>query len=160
MRNIAAFAKGLLGLLGTKDSGQGIRWMEEALRPALDVERFIGANRRIDGYFPLAGAVLGNNYVATVPTGRLWIIRSGGVSVDAPAASTATFQARVRPPGSPVSVVLGPTADVAASQFRSAPLNVQDLVLEPGTQLGVYLLATTGGPFAISWTAILEEIEA
>lgn len=150
-----------MGLLGSNaDAGRGLSSLEDSVRASVDMERFLGANKRIDGYFPLAGAILGNNYVATVPRGKIWILRTGGVSVDAPAASTATFQARVRTPGSSVSTVLGPTADVAASQFRSAPINVQDLVLESGSQLGVYLLATTGGPFAISWTAVLEEIEA
>lgn len=162
MRSVAAYAKGLMALLGANaDAGKGLSTMDDAVKAQIDIERFLGLNRRINGYFPLATLALGNNVAATVPKGRVWCIRGGGILADTPAAMSLRIQARIRTPASNVSTVMGPMLLTTAGGTDSVPLAFQDFLLEAGTELIVYVPTLTGaGPFPASFTVLVEEFEA
>lgn len=158
--NVFAFARGLMGLMGVKNDGRGITLANDAMTITLESERFLGANKRIAGYFPIATIVAGNNICATVPPGKIWILRAGGALVDTIAANTLTFQMRVIPPASPVSVVLSAQVAVAALNTGSTPLAFPNLILEAGSQLSIYAYNVVGGPGVGSITLLLEESES
>jgi len=161
MQGLSGYAKGLLSLVGaTASNGHGVRELVEAYYPMIDAERFLGAARRAPvGYYPLAGAVAGNNVVATVPNNRVWIARAWGANLDTPAASTCTFGLRVMTPASNVGVVMSAGVDSAALTSRWVPASFQDVILEAGTRLSVYIQNVTGGPFVVSVTGIFDELE-
>lgn len=158
---ISGLARGLAGALGLNAyGGEGFREVENAIRVIIDAERFFGANNRITPYYPSANAVAGFNAIATVPAGQCWVIRAGGVALDAPAGGSCSYRVAVQTPGSSTSVQFSDLRNVAASTSSSNPISFPGVILEPGSIIGVLLLNVVGGPFPCNFTGIIDQFDA
>lgn len=147
--DVSAFAKGLLGLLNSKDRGRGLSTAAEFIQPMVEITPMLGANTRALISATINPLLTGLTVVATVPAGEVWRVKAGGAHVQCGAGVTAgAFSIWIRPPeGSTTSFLASETRDVAANNQGGVPWVFPDLILNPGTEIRLFA-AVVGAPVA------------
>lgn len=165
--DVFAFPRGYLALMQAATTGRAIPQATEFIQPGIDVERFLGANQRKAYFDNIAGGnmVTGQNFLFTVPNKLVWIVRAlsanmGPVGGAGNVANRATIF--MIPPESANSSAIfmseNVTADGATDSRGTLLWRYPDLILNPGTRIGV--LATITGNVTLSSLAYVDELQA
>jgi len=98
--DVAAYAKGYLGLIQANNRGTGLSLAADYLQPVVEIRDMLSlAERQVIIYSNLAlpaNAVSGDCF--TVPVGEAWIVRSGGMILFAGAGNDITAHLTARMP--------------------------------------------------------------
>lgn len=86
--DVAAFARGYLGLIGSSNKGAGIRTASDSLAPVVELTPLLGLNERrwFQGSVVLNG---GQQNIGAVPAGEVWRVIASQITVQAGAGETA-----------------------------------------------------------------------
>lgn len=138
--DVAAYPRGVLDLLASKNLGKGFSSASDQMIPTIDLVEFLGAMLRGEEGVNLAAIVGGfNTGGITVPAKETWILRAAHANIGVAAASSADGAVlTMRCPRSSVDFVIGdPVGPLAASTSGWTVLKHSGLVLEPGTEISV-----------------------
>lgn len=147
--DVAAFAKGYLALVQSQNMGLGITQGSDSVSPVVDIERYLGANNRQSVNGDATPLTASANYVLTVPQGFCWVVRAGSAEyITAAGEAFAGGGILVLPPERLSSFFVSREVEllVAAARNQFVLWEYPGLVLNPGTQIGMYCSAVTGAP--------------
>lgn len=163
--DVSAFPRGYLALMQASTTGRAIPNAAEFIQPVVDIERFLGANNRKFSFQSVGAMVTGQNTLFTVPTGKVWVVRAMSANMGPVGGAGNSVNRAVIfmiPPesanASAIFVSENVTADGATDSRATAIMATRDIVLNPGTVLGV--LGTVTGNVTISSAIYYEELQA
>lgn len=149
--DITEFPRGLVAILGLRDSGQGTRNLTDTVAPTIDTGDLFLFGRRENVFqsgvaLNLAAGGLTVFSSAVVPPGEAWFVWNYQFSVTTAVGETARALPSIRIGG--VGVVTGPAVSLAASEFRYQIPYQGRVWLAPGDALVLSTEAGTGAPTA------------
>jgi len=161
--DVAAFAQGMLSLLGAKNRGVGIQAGADFVQPVLELGLLLGANRRKNFTQNVSSLAAGTQAILIVPPGKIWRLVFASCELTSNAGGSATVARMFITPGegpSGFNFPVTPAQNLAASS--TIVLNFvpgADLWLTSGTIIGVNLV-TAVATVSMIGGCYYEEFEA
>lgn len=143
MSRIAAFAKGLLGLVDSQNFGRGPSELFESVQPVLELTPLYLLNKQVVKFGGVGALAAGVNSAALiVPANKVWWIHGASASVIPPAGASGIFSLCAVKDGS--ALLLADSTTYVASTRIWQTSRYPNLVVGAGTDIAVVAQGVVG----------------